>query len=445
MLLTLVAFAVALGILVVIHELGHYLVARACGVKILRFSVGFGKVLCKRVDRHGTEWALSAIPLGGYVKMLDEREGEVAPELRSQAFNTKPVGSRIAIVIAGPLFNLVLAALLYASLNMIGIKEPAAVLGAPPANTAAAIAGVSAGDRITGIDGDAVDSWGDARWILLKRLTDKSTADVQVEPASGGQAVRHLDFSSATLGNMEGDVLGREGIALASPKPIVRGVLSDSAAAQAGLQAGDRIVGAAKQSNLSANELISLIQSHANRDLELAIMRDGTPMTINIVPRAERSPQTQETVGRIGAQIGGDIQLITTRYGVLDSLVMGTKRTAEVSWFSLRMLGKMVVGDVSLRNLSGPVTIADYAGQTARMGLEAYIAFLALVSVSLGVLNLLPIPMLDGGHLLYYLVEIVRGSPPPERWMELGQRAGFGILMMLMAVALFNDFSRLLT
>ncbi|GGX02445.1 zinc metalloprotease [Pigmentiphaga litoralis] len=445
MLLTLAAFALALGILVVIHEMGHYLVARACGVRILRFSVGFGKVLFRRTDRRGTEWALSAIPLGGYVKMLDEREGDVPASQRHEAFNAKPVSNRIAIVAAGPIFNLVLAALLYASLNMIGIKEPAPILGAPPANSAAAAAGISAGDRITAIDGSLVASWGDARWVLLKRLTDKEAAEITVKTASGAEAVRMLDFGRVALDDMEGDVLGREGLALASPRPIIRAVVDGSAAADAGLLAGDRVVGVADKRDPSATEFIQTIQQYPGRTLPIAIVRDGVPMTVNVMPRAETPAGASVPVGRVGAQIGGDVELITMRYGPIDSLVMGAQKTAEVSWFSLRMLGKMLTGNVSLRNLSGPVTIADYAGQTARIGLEAYIAFLALVSVSLGVLNLLPIPMLDGGHLLYYLVEIVKGSPPPERWMEIGQRAGLSILMVLMAVALFNDFSRLLT
>ncbi|GAA4338094.1 RIP metalloprotease RseP [Pigmentiphaga soli] len=445
MLLTLAAFAVALGILVVIHELGHYLVARACGVKILRFSVGFGRVLARRVDRRGTEWALSAIPLGGYVKMLDEREGEVPEALRHQAFNAKPVASRIAIVAAGPLFNLALAALLYAALSMAGVKEPAPVLAAPQAGSVAAAAGVARGDRIVEVDGEPVASWSDARWILLKRLTDREQAAVTVQAADGTRHLRTLDFSSASLADMEGDVLGRQGLSLATPRPVVRAVMDGSAAAEAGLRAGDRITAVEGQAEPSATELIETIQRHAGQPLALAVVRDGAPLTLNVVPHAEHDAQSGATVGRIGAQIGGDIELVVIRHGPLASLALGTRRTAEVSWFSLRMLGKMVVGDVSLRNLSGPVTIADYAGQTARMGLESYVAFLALVSVSLGVLNLLPIPMLDGGHLLYYLVEIVRGSPPPERWMEMGQRAGFGLLMLLMAVALFNDFSRLLT
>ncbi|MDX3905637.1 MAG: RIP metalloprotease RseP [Pigmentiphaga sp.] len=444
MLLTLAAFAVALGLLVVIHELGHYLVARACGVRILRFSVGFGKVLCRRTDRRGTEWALSAIPLGGYVKMLDEREGDVPAEQRGQAFNAQPVGKRIAIVAAGPLFNLALAALLYAVLNMMGVKEPAPVLGAPAAGTPASVAGIQAGDRILAIGGSAVATWGDARWMLLRSLTDKGRTVIEVETAAGERRARTVDFSGAALGQMEGDVLGREGFGLASPRPIIRGIVPDSAAAEAGLLAGDRIVAVGDQRDPSATELISVIQGHADQPLRLTVVRDGATLAIDVRPRAERQADGRP-IGRIGAQIGGDIELITVRHGPLESLGMGVQRTGEVSWFSLRMLGKMLVGDVSLSNLSGPVTIADYAGQTARMGLEAYIAFLALVSVSLGVLNLLPIPMLDGGHLLYYLVEIIRGSPPPERWMEMGQRAGFGILMVLMAVALFNDFTRLLT
>jgi regulator of sigma E protease len=445
MLLTLAAFALALGILIVVHEMGHYLVARACGVKVLRFSVGFGRVLVKRIDRRGTEWALSLIPLGGYVKMLDEREGEVSSAERHRAFNTQAVGKRIAIVAAGPIFNLVLAALLYASINLAGVDEPAPVVGAPAAESIAARGGLQAGDRITAVDGQPVTAWSEVRWLLLDQVTNHGAARLAVKTAAGAQAERRLDFAAVNLDDMEGDVLGRNGLKLVDPKPVVRGLIDGGAAQAAGLKAGDRIVAAGDVAAPGATQFIDIVKAHADKPLQVQVLRDGATLTIPVRPQAVTDAATGQSAGRIGAQIGGDLEMVTLRYGPIDSLVKGVQRTGEVSWFSLRMLGKMLTGDVSWRNLSGPVTIADYAGQTARLGLSYYIAFMALVSVSLGVLNLLPIPVLDGGHLLYYFVEIVRGSPPPERWADIGQRAGFGILVALMAVALFNDVARLLT
>lgn len=445
MLLTLAAFALALGILIVVHEMGHYLLARACGVKVLRFSVGFGRVLVKRVDRHGTEWALSLIPLGGYVKMLDEREGDVSPAERHRAFNTQAVGKRIAIVAAGPIFNLVLAALLYASINLAGVDEPAPVVGAPVAESIAARGGLRAGDRITAVDGQSVTAWSEVRWLLLDQVTHQGTARLAVTTAAGAPAERRLDFAGVSLDDMEGDVLARNGLKLVDPKPVVRGLIEGGAAQAAGLKTGDRIVAAGDVAAPGATQFIDIVKAHADRPLPVQVVRDGATLTIPVQPQAVTDPATGQSAGRIGAQIGGDLEMVTLRYGPIDSLVKGVQRTGEVSWFSLRMLGKMLTGDVSWRNLSGPVTIADYAGQTARLGLSYYIAFMALVSVSLGVLNLLPIPVLDGGHLLYYFVEIVRGSPPPERWSDIGQRAGLGILVALMAVALFNDVARLLT
>jgi len=445
MLLTIAAFALALGILIVVHEMGHYLLARACGVKVLRFSVGFGRVLVKRVDRHGTEWALSLIPLGGYVKMLDEREGDVSPAERHRAFNTQAVGKRIAIVAAGPIFNLVLAALLYASINLAGVDEPAPVVGAPVAESIAARGGLQAGDRITAVDGQSVTAWSEVRWLLLDQVTHQGTARLAVTTAAGAPAERRLDFAGVSLDDMEGDVLARNGLKLVDPKPVVRGLIEGGAAQAAGLKTGDRIVAAGDVAAPGATQFIDIVKAHADRPLPVQVVRDGATLTIPVQPQAVTDPATGQSAGRIGAQIGGDLEMVTLRYGPIDSLVKGVQRTGEVSWFSLRMLGKMLTGDVSWRNLSGPVTIADYAGQTARLGLSYYIAFMALVSVSLGVLNLLPIPVLDGGHLLYYFVEIVRGSPPPERWSDIGQRAGLGILVALMAVALFNDVARLLT
>jgi len=443
MLFTLLAFIVALGILITFHELGHYWVARLCGVRVLRFSVGFGKVLLRRVDRHGTEWAVSAIPLGGYVKMQDDPPAGASRAVAAQSFNTQPVGRRIAIVAAGPLFNLALAILLYTGLNLAGTQEPAAVLGQPAIGTPAGQAGFQPGDRILAVDGRQVASWNDARWRLLDVLSTGGQAQVDVRTADGATQQRTLQVPGNRMDPAQGDPLADTGLRLAQPKPVVRGVVAGGEGERAGLRDGDRIVGAGKAQAPDTGELVHIIQQHAGQPLALTLLRDGARISLTVVPRAET--EQGQTIGRIGVQLGGDLPMVTVRYGVFESMGRAAVRTWDTAWLSLRMMGRMVTGEVSWRNISGPVTIADYAGQTARIGFAAYVAYLALISISLGVLNLLPIPMLDGGHLLYYLVEIVRGSPPPDRWIDIGQRAGIGLLAGLMGLALFNDFARLFT
>ncbi|SAI02353.1 membrane-associated protease [Bordetella ansorpii] len=442
MLFTLLAFAIALGVLITFHELGHYWVARLCGVRVLRFSIGFGKVLLRRIDRNGTEWAVSAIPLGGYVKMQDDAPvGAPAAEVK-QTFNAQPVGRRFAIVAAGPVFNLALAVFLYACLNIVGTQEPAPILAQPAAGTAAAQAGVQAGDRIQAVDGKHVESWNDARWHLLDVLSSGGQAVLDVRTAAGAAQQHTLQIAGGDMDPAH-DPLAKTGLGLARPKPVVVEVFAGSAGEAAGLRAGDRIVGAGDLRDPDAGQLIEQIQQHPDQPLALAVVRDGAPLSLTLTPKAEAVEG--RTIGRIGVQVGGDLPMVTVRYGVLESVWRGAQRTWDTALLSLRMMGRMVMGEVSWRNVSGPVTIADYAGQTARIGLAAYIAYMALISISLGVLNLLPIPMLDGGHLLYYLVEFVRGRPLSDRWIDLGQRAGIGLLACLMGLALFNDFSRLFT
>ncbi|HEY0295179.1 MAG TPA: RIP metalloprotease RseP [Bordetella sp.] len=445
MLFTLVAFAVALGILITFHELGHYGVARLCGVRVLRFSIGFGRVLLRRTDRHGTEWAVSAIPLGGYVKMQDDPPAGASKAEAARAFNKQSVWRRMAIVAAGPVFNLVLAVVFYAALDMAGAQVPAPILGQPTAGSPAEQAGFRQGDRIIAVDGKAVESWDDARWDLIDVLSSGGKSVLDVQPAEGGALQRTLVLASGNhMDPEQGDPLAWAGFHLAQPRPVVRQVIAGSAGEAAGLQAGDLITAAGELAGqLDASALVGYIQQHAGQPLPMTVMRGGVPISLHVVPHAEQVDGRQ--VGRIGVQLGGDLPMVTVRYGVFDSVGRGARRTWDTAWLTLRMMGRMVVGDVSWRNISGPVTIADYAGQTARIGLAAYVAFLALISISLGVLNLLPIPMLDGGHLLYYLLEIVRGRPVPDRWMEIGQRAGMGLLACLMGLALFNDFARLFT
>ena len=443
MLFTLLAFAVALGSLIIFHELGHYWVARLCGVKVLRFSVGFGKVILRCTDRHGTEWAVSALPLGGYVKMQDEAPAGASPSEAAGAFNNKSVGKRIAIVAAGPIFNLILAVFLYAGLNMAGTEEPQAIVAQPAADTPAAHAGLLLGDRILAIDGQEVGSWSDARWRLMDVMATGGRALIEVSTPSGAVQQRELNLPANAMDPSTGDPLAAAGIRLAQPKPAVRAVIDGGEGQAAGLRTGDLIVSVDGKPTPDTGGLVKQIQESAGKTLALTLVRDGAQISLNVTPRAE-TVNGQE-VGRLGVQLGGDIPMVTVRYGLFESVWRGAVRTWDTAWFSLRMMGRMVTGDVSWRNVSGPVTIADYAGQTARIGIVAYIAYIALISISLGVLNLLPIPMLDGGHLLYYLVEIVRGSPPPAKWIDIGQRAGIGLLAGLMGLALFNDFTRLFT
>jgi regulator of sigma E protease len=418
-------------------------VARLCGVKVLRFSVGFGKVILRRTDRHGTEWAVSALPLGGYVKMQDDPPAGASPAEVAGAFNSKPVGQRIAIVAAGPIFNLILAVFLYAGLNMAGTEEPVAVIAQPAADTPAARAGLLSGDRILAIDGEEVASWSDARWRLMDVMATGGSARIEVKTPAGAVQQRELVLPSNTMDPAGGDPLAAAGVRLAQPKPAVRVVNDGGEGQAAGLRTGDLILAVNGVPTPDTGALVRQIQESAGKTLALTLARDGANISLNATPRAETV--NGQVIGRLGVQLGGDVPMVTVRYGVFESLWKGAVRTWDTAWFSLRMMGRMITGDVSWRNVSGPVTIADYAGQTARIGIVAYIAYIALISISLGVLNLLPIPMLDGGHLLYYLVEIVRGSPPPARWIDIGQRAGIGLLASLMGLALFNDFTRLFT
>ncbi len=444
MLLTLIAFLVALGILVTFHELGHYWVARWCGVKILRFSVGFGRVLLKRVDRHGTEWVLSAIPLGGYVKMLDETptsaEAPSAEALSSQSFQSQPVGKRFAIVAAGPVFNLILAVVFYALINFIGTQEPAAILGTPPAGSIAAVGGIQSGDRLTAVNQQPVASWPQARWALLQLASEGGQVELGLE-RGGSSLTRMLEIPVAVDPTTE-DPMRRLGLGVGGTTPQIRSVVEGSVAQAAGLGPRDLILSIAGVQKPEVGQVIEVIQAHANKPLAMEIDRGGQIIALTLTPAAVVI-ENGKTVGRAGFQLGANIPLVEVSYGVFDSLWLGLTKTYDTAWFSLKMMGKMLIGEVSIKNISGPVTIADYAGQTARIGWAAYVSFLALVSVSLGVLNLLPIPMLDGGHLLYYLVEIFRGSPPSARTVDWGQRAGIGILAALMAVALFNDLVRI--
>jgi regulator of sigma E protease len=448
---TVASFIVALGVLIVVHELGHYLVARWCGVKVLRFSVGFGRALVtRRLGPDRTEWVIAAVPLGGYVKMADEREGEVAPEDLPRAFNRQSVWRRFAIVIAGPAANFLLAIAVYWGLFISGVQEAKPVIAAPESATLAARAGLARGDTIRAVNGEPVTSWQEVRWRVLQLALDRKEARLEVQSASGLLDWRTLDLTQVRSEEVEGDLLTRLGLRLYRPDvpPTIGQVVPGGVAERAGLVARDRVLAVDGEPIATWEALVTTVRGSPGRTLALEVDRAGKRLTIRVTP--EPVAQAAETIGRIGA--GPYIEpgtmnayLVEVRYGPGESVTRALAKTWEMSVFSLRMLGKMIVGEISWRNLSGPVTIADYAGQSAQLGLVPYLAFLALISISLGVLNLLPIPLLDGGHLMYYMIEMLKGSPVSERVMELGQRAGLVVLLFLMAFAFYNDINRLLS
>lgn len=449
---TLIAFFVALGTLVVVHELGHYLVARWCGVKVLRFSVGMGRVIwSRRFGRDQTEWALSVLPLGGYVKMLDAREQplEDIPEADlKREFTRQSVWRRIAIVAAGPIANFLLAILLFAGLYMHGVPEPVPVLRAATAQTAAYQAGLRAGDRITAINGAPVHVWSEVRWKLMQLVLEKADARIDVERPNPNGSGKLLNSVTLRLGGidsneLEGDFLAKLGLSLARP-PAVLGKIMEGPAKMAGLESGDRITaidGVPVQDGLA---FVEKVRESAGKPLLLQGVRGTAPIEVRVTPESVEEGESGKRIGRIKVEVPLAPEMATVSDGPLTAVAKGAQRTWDTSVMTIKMIGKMIIGQVSLKNITGPITIADYAGQTARVGLVSYLSFLAFISISLGVMNLLPIPVLDGGHLLYYALEILTGRPVSERFGEIAQRAGLGLLMALMLVAAFNDIVRLM-
>jgi len=448
---TVAAFVIALGVLILVHEYGHYLAARLFDVKVLRFSIGFGKPLF--VWRRGsdrTEWTLAAIPFGGYVKMLDEREEPVPDEEAARAFNRQSVARRIVIVAAGPVFNFLFAIAVYCGLYLYGLPEAKPVLAQPPQGTPAAAAGLRAGDTVLAIDGERISTWEEARWRVVQAAVERRAVVLEVAKEGGARFAATLDLRALAAQDVEGDASERVGLRLFRPvlEPVIGRIIDASPAAGAGLVPGDRVTRINGKDLRTWTELVELIRAAPDRTVRLTVERDGVRRTVDIVPEAVTA--NGQRIGRIGASpfvppSYSERIFVRKRYGPVDSLVKAVARTWEIATFSLRMLGKMLIGEVSWKHLSGPLTIADFAGQSAQLGWISYVTFLAVISISLGVLNLLPIPLLDGGHLMYFVFEIVKGGPISERVMELGQRVGLALLLVLIAFALYNDFNRLLS
>ena len=443
---TLLAFIFAILILVSLHEFGHYIVARLCGVKVLRFSVGFGKPFFTR-KRGDTEWCLAPIPLGGYVKMVDTREGEVAQADLPYAFDKQHPAKRIAIVAAGPLTNLALAVLLYGLSFSFGVTEIRPYVGTVEPDTIAARAGFQSGDRIQSVNSTPVEDWGSAQTEIALNLEAGKVA-VAVQTASGAQTVRTIDAAGTEEAGKIAKNQGYIGLMPFKISTVIGGIEKGSPADKAGLKTGDKLTAADGKPITSWQEWANLTRQSPGRKIALTYERDGQARTADIRPdTVERSDKT--LIGRVGllpqSDKAWDRQIRRNyRPSVIRAFGMGWEKTVSHSWTTVKFFGKLISGNASASHISGPLTIADIAGQSAELGLQSYLEFLALISISLGVLNLLPVPVLDGGHLVFYTAEWIRGKPLGERIQNIGLRFGLALMMLMMAIAFFNDITRLL-
>ncbi len=443
-------FIIAIAILVTIHEFGHYWVARKLGVRVLRFSVGFGKPLytwSRKVDGNIIEYVIAAIPLGGYVKMLDEREAEVSAEERAYAFNTQSLFTRAAIVIAGPMFNLVLAALLYWIIFLSGITVEKPLLGSPAKNSIVAAAGFKNHDEVIKVGDEEVKSWSDFHLRILDQGLDGDTLEIQVKNIDGLIKSRSLDLSDTLLLEKESNILLDLGFRHWLPEfpVIIGGVIIDGPADQSGLMKADQVLKIDGVMVKRWQELVERVESSQGKAINFTVLRDQKEISVLVIPKSKQ--KQGESKGFIGAyqeipQSVKDKLLVDIEYGAFEAIPAAISKTWDMSKLTLRVIWKMIVGEASLSNISGPVTIAKYAGVTADIGLTTFIGFLAIISVSLGVLNLLPIPMLDGGHLFYYFIEAIKGSPVSAAFEMRGQQVGIALLGALMFIAFYNDFQR---
>ena len=451
-LISILAFIVTIGVLVTVHEFGHFWVARKLGIKVLRFAIGFGKPLWTYTSKKGdkTEFVLAAIPFGGYVKMLDEREGDVPPEEIHRAFNRQPVWKRFLVVLAGPMFNFIFAIAAFAATYMIGIDSVRPYVGSVVAGTPAAQAGFQEKDKIIAINDTTVVSMSEVRLSLLNHYLENPRLNIKVQTNDNQEVIRQLDLSSLALLADEKDYFSKTGMRFWRPphNTQIMQVLPESAAAKAGLEKGDTILSYDGINTESVINLTNYVHQHANQQIQLKIKRQDEIKTLTITPQAKEIEG--KTIGLMGvhlARVFSDKDrkdlLFVHHASVGDAFVQGAIQTWRMSIMTLKVMGKLIVGEASIKNISGPVTIANYAGISASIGFTVYLGFLAIISLSLGVLNLLPIPMLDGGHLFYYMIEIVKGSPVSEKVEAIGAQVGMVLVGMLMMLAIYNDIMRL--
>ncbi len=446
---TLLAFLLALGLLIVFHELGHYWVARLCNVKVLRFSLGMGKVIFSRrfgVDQ--TEWVISALPLGGYVKMLDVREqgsDSIPAADMAREFTSQSVWKRIAIVAAGPIANFILAIALFAVLYMVGVPEPVSKIRSPEPATQAYMAGLRGNVLITAVNDRPVQLWSELHWEMLQCGVDRLPVRLTFVSDQPGHLVREVQLSLSALSpqDLEGNFLGKLGLTLALSPARLGHVTPGSAAARGGLQEGDVVGAIDDQRIVDSLDLIAIVRASPAKLLQFQVNRGGKMLALAVTPDAVIDHEA--TVGRLNVEVHSAPEMLQRQSTLLVALGQAVQRTWSSSALTLKMIGKMLLGEVSVKNITGPLTIAEYAGQTAQSGLISYLNFLAFISISLGVMNLLPIPVLDGGHLLYYSLEVFTGRPLSARYWEVAQRAGLAVLLMLMVLAFYNDIVRLMS
>ena len=456
--ISVISFIVAVSIIVTVHEFGHFIVARMLKVRVLRFSIGFGHSLISYVSpKSGVEYVLAAIPLGGYVKMLDEREVEVDPEEREFAFNQKPVFSRIAIVAAGPIFNFIFAIAAYFCMYLVGVQGMKPEIGQVETNSIAYEAGLMSGDEILQINDKHVATWEDTNIYLIDEALKTGVIHVRKRSSSDEISDTTLDLSNTKELLGEGNVLDKIGVKpwRVTLAPRLGSLTEGAAAEQQGLLSGDLIISANGEQVQDWAHWVEIVRSHPEQRIDLLLRRDGQELNWQLVP--ERVRDGQDEVGRIGAgpwaaqdesekqRIGKEIEQrqILVRHGFGKSFVKGVVKTLDMSVLTVKLLGKLVIGEASLKNISGPISIAEYAGISAQLGLATFLSTLAIISISIGILNLLPIPILDGGHLMYYLVELIKGSPVSEAVQMHGQKIGIFMLAGLMTLAFYNDFQRL--